>query len=86
MPTPTPASWLRATVATAKPRAASSTIPIQLRSSCSGRERSVTLSPRPLVETPAIAAEPIAASTPIANASTRPIAMITEIEAKDRTM
>ena len=56
MPAPIPASWLRASVAMAKPRAPSSTIASQPRPSSSGSVPSVSASLRPAVETPAMLA------------------------------
>ena len=83
IPAPIPASWLRASVAIAKPSAPSSMIATQPRANCSGSRPRVAASVRPLVDVPAIVAPTRAATTPIANVTTRPTAITTAIEAKE---
>ena len=81
-----PASWLRARVAIAKPRAASSVTANQPRMNSRGRRPSVSASLRPVVATPATLAPTQAAPTPRTNVTVSPTATMTAIAANVRSM
>ena len=81
MPTPIPASWLRASVATANPMAAVSVIATHPRRKCAGRASRAARSPIPEMPMPATVAPMAAAMTPTSAAKRSPTASTTPIAA-----
>ena len=73
IPTPMPASWLRAIVAIAYPKATFMDTPSPARANSSGMRPSASASPMPSSETPMIVAPTAAPATPTRNASTSPM-------------